>query len=79
MGNEAKPHVYNTELSAVVSKYIGETEKNLRKLSGEAESGSAVLFFDEADAPFGRRRQVKDGKDRYANSDSLLVTRHGEV
>jgi hypothetical protein len=59
--------LYRIDLSAVVSKYIGETEKNLRRLFDIAESGSAVLFFDEADALFGKRSEVKDAHDRYAN------------
>jgi hypothetical protein len=59
--------LYRIDLSAVVSKYIGETEKNLRKLFDAAEEGGAILFFDEADALFGRRSEVKDSHDRYAN------------
>src|SRR5207253_1816827 len=55
------------DLSAVVSKYIGQTEKNLRKLFDAAEQGGAILFFDEADALFGKRSEVKDSHDRYAN------------
>src|SRR6185437_12088899 len=51
----------------VVSKYIGETEKNLRRLFDAAENGGAILFFDEADALFGKRSEVKDSHDRYAN------------
>jgi SpoVK/Ycf46/Vps4 family AAA+-type ATPase len=51
----------------VVSKYIGETEKNLRRLFDAAEQGGAILFFDEADALFGKRSEVKDSHDRYAN------------
>jgi SpoVK/Ycf46/Vps4 family AAA+-type ATPase len=51
----------------VVSKYIGETEKNLNRLFSEAETSNAILFFDEADALFGRRSEVKDAHDRYAN------------
>ena len=51
----------------MVSKYIGETEKNLRKLFDAAEGGGAILFFDEADALFGKRSEVKDSHDRYAN------------
>jgi SpoVK/Ycf46/Vps4 family AAA+-type ATPase len=50
-----------------VSKYIGETEKNLRRLFDAAENGGAILFFDEADALFGKRSEVKDSHDRYAN------------
>jgi SpoVK/Ycf46/Vps4 family AAA+-type ATPase len=56
-------------LSSVVSKYIGETEKNLEKLFDKAERASAVLFFDEADALFGKRSDVKDSHERYANTD----------
>ncbi len=59
--------LYRVDLSAVVSKYIGETEKNLRRLFDAAEGGGAVLFFDEADALFGKRSEVKDSHDRYAN------------
>ena len=59
--------LYRIDLSAVVNKYIGETEKNLRKLFDAAEEGGAILFFDEADALFGRRSEVKDSHDRYAN------------
>jgi SpoVK/Ycf46/Vps4 family AAA+-type ATPase len=59
--------LYRIDLSAVVSKYIGETEKNLRKLFDAAEAGGAVLLFDEADALFGKRSEVKDSHDRYAN------------
>ncbi|MEP6897874.1 MAG: ATP-binding protein [Rhodanobacter sp.] len=59
--------LYRIDLSAVVSKYIGETEKNLRKLFDAAEDGGSILFFDEADALFGKRSEVKDSHDRYAN------------
>ncbi|MBK9745610.1 MAG: ATP-binding protein [Chloroflexi bacterium] len=59
--------LYKIDLSAVVSKYIGETEKNLSAIFGEAQTGSAILFFDEADALFGKRSEVKDAHDRYAN------------
>jgi AAA+ superfamily predicted ATPase len=59
--------LYKVDLSTVVSKYIGETEKNLNRLFVEAETANAVLFFDEADAIFGRRSEVKDAHDRYAN------------
>jgi SpoVK/Ycf46/Vps4 family AAA+-type ATPase len=55
------------DLAAVVSKYIGETEKNLERIFRSAEGGDAVLFFDEADALFGRRSEIKDAHDRYAN------------
>jgi ATPase family associated with various cellular activities (AAA) len=59
--------LYRIDLSGVVSKYIGETEKNLRKLFDAAENGGAILFFDEADALFGKRSEVKDSHDRFAN------------
>ncbi|NEO82413.1 MAG: ATP-binding protein [Moorea sp. SIO4G3] len=60
-------HLYRIDLATVVSKYIGETEKNLRRLFDAAEDGGAILFFDEADALFGKRSEVKDSHDRYAN------------
>ena len=59
--------MYRIDLSAVVSKYIGETEKNLRLVFDAAESGGTLLLFDEADALFGKRTEVKDSHDRYAN------------
>jgi len=59
--------MYRIDLSAVVSKYIGETEKNLSRIFTEAHSSNAILFFDEADALFGKRSEVKDARDRYAN------------
>jgi len=59
--------LYRIDLAGVVSKYIGETEKNLRAVFDAAERGGAILFFDEADALFGKRSEVKDSHDRYAN------------
>jgi hypothetical protein len=59
--------LYRVDLAGVVSKYIGETEKNLRRVFDAAEDGGAVLFFDEADALFGKRSEVRDSHDRYAN------------
>jgi AAA+ superfamily predicted ATPase len=59
--------LYKIDLSGVVSKYIGETEKNLNRIFEEASSANVVLFFDEADALFGKRSEVKDAHDRYAN------------
>jgi hypothetical protein len=59
--------LFRIDLSGVVSKWIGETEKNLRRVFDAAEAGGAVLFFDEADALFGKRSEVKDSHDRYAN------------
>jgi hypothetical protein len=67
IAHELRMHLYRIDLSAVVSKYIGETEKNLRRLFDAAENGGAILFFDEADALFGKRSEVSDSHDRYAN------------
>jgi hypothetical protein len=68
--------LYRIDLSQVVSKYIGETERNLRAVFDAAESGAAVLLFDEADALFGARTEVKDSHDRYANIEiSYLLQR----
>ena len=67
IANSLHLNLYRIDLSAVVSKYIGETEKNLRRLFDAAEDGGAILFFDEADALFGKRSEVKDSHDRYAN------------
>jgi SpoVK/Ycf46/Vps4 family AAA+-type ATPase len=67
IANDLRLNLYRIDLSAVVNKYIGETEKNLRRLFDAAEDGGAILFFDEADALFGKRSEVKDSHDRYAN------------
>lgn len=71
--------LYKIDLSTVVSKYVGETEKNLARIFAEAASSSAILFFDEADALFGRRTEVKDSHDRYANLEvSYLLQKMDE-
>ncbi|MFN6482022.1 MULTISPECIES: ATP-binding protein [unclassified Nostoc] len=68
--------LYRIDLSSVVSKYIGETEKNLRRVFDAAEQGGVILLFDEADALFGKRSEVKDARDRYANIEvSYLLQR----
>jgi DNA polymerase III delta prime subunit len=67
LARELGQDLYRIDLSAVVSKYIGETEKNLASAFDEAERGSAVLLFDEADALFGKRTEIRDAHDRYAN------------
>ncbi|MBO9618711.1 MAG: ATP-binding protein [Niabella sp.] len=68
--------VYRVDLSMVVSKYIGETEKNLEKIFKKAENKNWILFFDEADALFGKRTNVSDAHDRYANQEiAYLLTR----
>ena len=76
LANELRLDLYKIDLSQVVSKYIGETEKNLRRVFDAAEEGSAILLFDEADALFGKRGEVKDSHDRYANIEvSYLLQR----
>jgi SpoVK/Ycf46/Vps4 family AAA+-type ATPase len=70
IANDLRLDLFRIDLSSVVNKYIGETEKNLRKLFDAAESGGAILFFDEADALFGKRSEVKDSHDRYANIET---------
>jgi hypothetical protein len=67
IANELQLELYRIDLSGVVSKYIGETEKNLDQLFRAAATASAILFFDEADALFGKRSEVRDSHDRYAN------------
>lgn len=73
IANALRLHLYRIDLSAVVSKYIGETEKNLRQLFDAAEVGGAILFFDEADALFGKRSEVRDSHDRYANIETSYL------
>lgn len=76
LANELGLDLYRIDLSSVVSKYIGETEKNLKRVFDAAEQGGTVLLFDEADALFGRRSEVKDSHDRYANIEiSYLLQR----
>ncbi|MCI3243696.1 ATP-binding protein [Streptomyces spinosisporus] len=76
MANELGLDLFVIDLSQVVSKYIGETEKNLRRVFDAAERGGALLLFDEADALFGKRSEVKDSHDRYANLEvSYLLMR----
>ncbi|QNU65814.1 ATP-binding protein [Ruminiclostridium herbifermentans] len=67
IANEIGLEIYKIDVSQIVSKYIGETEKNLSEIFAEAETSNAILFFDEADALFGKRSEVKDAHDRYAN------------
>lgn len=67
IAEELQLDLYKIDLSTVVSKYIGETEKNLARIFAEATTSNAILFFDEADALFGKRSEVKDAHDRYAN------------
>jgi SpoVK/Ycf46/Vps4 family AAA+-type ATPase len=67
MANELGLDLYKVDLATVVSKYIGETEKNLDRVFKEAQDSNSILFFDEADAIFGKRSEVRDSHDRYAN------------
>ena len=67
LARDLKMDLYRIDLSGVVNKYIGETEKNLRRIFDAAEESGAVLLFDEANALFGKRTEVKDSHDRYAN------------
>jgi AAA+ superfamily predicted ATPase len=76
LAHELRLDLYRIDLSRVVSKYIGETEGNLRRIFDAAEGGGAILLFDEADALFGKRSEVKDSHDRYANIEvSYLLQR----
>jgi hypothetical protein len=79
VANELQLELYKIDLSAVVSKYIGETEKNLAKIFEEAESSNAILFFDEADALFGKRTKVSDAHDRYANIETSYLLQKMEA
>lgn len=73
LANEVKLDLYKIDLSSLISKYIGETEKNLKKIFDEAETSNSILFFDEADALFGKRSEVKDSHDRYANIETAYL------
>jgi hypothetical protein len=76
LASDLRLDLYRIDLSQVVNKYIGETEKNLRRVFDAGEAGGAVLLFDEADALFGKRSEVKDSHDRYANIEvSYLLQR----
>lgn len=69
LAQQMKQPLYRVHLAAVISKYIGETEKNLSLVFSKARQSGAALFFDEADALFGKRSEVKDAHDRYANQE----------
>lgn len=73
--DESGPSLHRTDLAGVVSTYIGETEKNLQRLVGAADRSGVTRFFDEADALFGKRAEVKDAHDRYAaGADARALT-----
>jgi hypothetical protein len=78
IANALSLSLYRIDLSAVVSKYIGETEKNLRRVFDAADDGGAILFFDEADALFGKRSEVRDSHDRYANIETNYLLQRME-
>lgn len=73
VAKELRLELYKVDISQLVSKYIGETEKNLAEVFSEAEKCNAILFFDEADALFGKRSEVKDSHDRYSNTETAYL------
>jgi SpoVK/Ycf46/Vps4 family AAA+-type ATPase len=82
LARELGRHLLRVDLNSIVSKYIGETEKNLRRVFAAATANDAILFFDEADALFGKRSDVKDSHDRFANLEvsyllQLWESHHG--
>jgi SpoVK/Ycf46/Vps4 family AAA+-type ATPase len=79
LANHLRLDLYRIDLSQVVSKYIGETEKNLRRVFEAAEGSGAILLFDEADALFGKRSEVKDSHDRYANIEVSYLLQQMEA
>ena len=83
IANELEMEIYKIDLSLLVSKYIGETEKNINRIFHEAQTSNAMIFFDEADAIFGKRTEIKDAHDRYANVEvSYLLQKleeHDEI
>jgi SpoVK/Ycf46/Vps4 family AAA+-type ATPase len=78
LANDLGLDLYRIDLSSVVNKYIGETEKNLERLFSEAQESDAILFFDEADALFGKRSGVSDAHDRYANIETAYLLQRTE-
>ena len=78
LGKVSGTDVYRIDLSNVVSKYIGETEKNLASVFEKAENKNWILFFDEADALFGKRADVRDAHDRYANLEVAYLLKRME-
>ncbi len=78
IANELGLDLYRIDLSTVVSKYIGETEKNLQRIFNEGQASNAILFFDEADALFGKRSEVRDSHDRYANIEVAYLLQRME-
>ena len=79
VAHELQLDLYKIDLSGIVNKYIGETEKNLAKIFHEAEASNAILFFDEADALFGKRTKISDAHDRYANIETSYLLQRVEA
>lgn len=79
LGKSTGRDVYQVDLSLVISKYIGETEKNLAKIFDQAQNKGWILFFDEADALFGKRSETKDAHDRYANQEVAFLLQRVET
>lgn len=79
MANELQMDLYRVDLSQVSSKYIGETAKNLEKIFREAEQSNVILFFDEADSLFGKRTEVKESNDKYANQETSYILQRIET
>lgn len=73
LGKETGKQVFRIDLSRIISKYIGETEKNLSRLFDKAENKNWILFFDEADALFGKRTDIRDAHDKYANQETAYL------
>jgi hypothetical protein len=78
LGAELGLDLFRVDLAAIVSKYIGETEKNLERIFAAADGSNAILFFDEADALFGKRSEVSDSHDRYANIEVAYLLQRME-
>ena len=78
VANQLHMELYKVQISQVISKYIGETEKNLRAVFQEARRSNCILFFDECDAIFGKRSEVKDAHDRYANVETAYLLQQVE-
>ena len=78
LGDEFNKVVHQISLSKKVSKYIGETEKNLAEIFNKAENKNWILFFDEADALFGKRSDIKDAHDKYANIEIAYLLQKAE-
>jgi len=78
LGKQTGKDVFRIDLSRIVSKYIGETEKNLAKLFDKAENKNWILFFDEADALFGKRTEIRDAHDKYANQEIAYLLQRVE-